>query len=1025
MLNRFLFQGEESFIGDELVYGGVKGEMKNSIDYRESGYYKSDNEACCRYYFVTICYGTYVEEILQQLSLEPTDIIVMNSCLWDVHRHGKKGIEKYEENLEKLVASLRRLLPDCLFIWLTTPPVHIKSKGGFLMRPGTDMVKINEVKFCNEIAREVFTNANNIDRRFRIVDLDAVFKYFEHHRAGDGVHWNERAHRRMSNMILEEVSKAFNKTVPRVLGKYDSMWDEGNRPHNEYENFNDPHQPLHPPQWGDDYDQDMNWGPQRQDMGPGPGHWQNEPMYHDNSWDYGPMGPRPPLPHPHGFPPFGPPPFGPLPPPLPADLCPDLDDLGQARYLVEYQAEVRKRKHGDEQDSSESAVPEKKYRFGVAPTRKIETKKADQDGEGSPKKVTIVEMDGVMKKLVELDDGVVCHVVMTEKEVAAHKQQQEKERENKEKKEKERLEKEEKDRLEAEKLKNEAEEKEKNAATQDSKKTASILSNLPLVSEVPEPVKADDEKDSKDSKGGAMSKLASKLLSFIKKPVAKLKGSDSKSPTEPVAAAANTTDDSEAVKENNTSESIIATQSLVLDEKAAPVVEASSVSATTKVPSDGDEKPKKKVSPEEKVKFYKGEGQQHVLHTPVHSLVEKLRERPIPPVTSVINNKTVESTSSPHSSERQSDSSATVVKSEPPKPVDHLALLASLSSPFATPKTVKKTSASLKNNNSASSTVSSSSAPSTVKSTEAEEDELLGEEDETMSDIDESILDDGHQPTVQKPKPKPNANINKNENTKKKTVTPVKTQKSTSPKLPTVAKPKNTVDAAKALKKKKKKEKHANETKEERRLRKLKKKEKKEKGKAEKQAGGEVLQSISTISGNVSNAQWNIPFMNDDSSPVAPRQRSATWAPSYYPSYQNQQQPQQHMMQTVVQQPQQAMQQSPLIMNSVPGSYHQNNQVLQQISTMPQQISTTQQRQQQQQQQVAGKSQLYIDEFGQTYTLEEETYVVGPTGQLQAVNHSAMYLQQQQQQQQQQQYATQQASLLYAQQQQQQQARYM
>ena len=89
-------QGEESFIGDELVYGGVKGEMKNSIDYRESRYFKADNEACCRYYFVTICYGNYVEEILQELSVEPTDIIVMNSCLWDVHRHGKKGIEQYE-----------------------------------------------------------------------------------------------------------------------------------------------------------------------------------------------------------------------------------------------------------------------------------------------------------------------------------------------------------------------------------------------------------------------------------------------------------------------------------------------------------------------------------------------------------------------------------------------------------------------------------------------------------------------------------------------------------------------------------------------------------------------------------------------------------------------------------------------------------------------------------------------------------------------------------------------------------------
>ena len=33
--------------------------------------------------------------------------------------------------------------------------------------------------------------------------------------------------------------------------------------------------------------------------------------------------------------------------------------------------------------------------------------------------------------------------------------------------------------------------------------------------------------------------------------------------------------------------------------------------------------------------------------------------------------------------------------------------------------------------------------------------------------------------------------------------------------------------------------------------------------------------------------------------------------------------------------------------------------------------------------------QLYIDEFGQTYTLEEETYVVGPGGQIQTLSRSS------------------------------------
>ena len=201
-----------------------------------------------RYYFVTICYGEYIDEILQELHNLETDIIVMNSCLWDIHRYGLKGVNDYENNLLKLVKELRRYLPDCLFIWLTTPPVDLKSKGGFLMIPGQDLVRIKEVKRCNNIARATFIEANKFDRRFRVVDLDYVFQYFVRHRASDGVHWNEKAHRRMSNMILEEVAKAFNKSVPRILQE-DPAFAIG--PHNEQEDFanmwngRQPHPPNH------------------------------------------------------------------------------------------------------------------------------------------------------------------------------------------------------------------------------------------------------------------------------------------------------------------------------------------------------------------------------------------------------------------------------------------------------------------------------------------------------------------------------------------------------------------------------------------------------------------------------------------------------------------------------------------------------------------------------------------------------------------------------------------------------------
>ncbi|XP_066924744.1 proteoglycan 4-like [Clytia hemisphaerica] len=978
-------KGEESFIGDELVYGGVKGEMKNSIDYRESRYYKADNEACCRYYFVTICYGDYVEEVLQELSCEPTDVIVMNSLLWDVHRHGKKGIEQYEQNLEKLVAALRRLLPDCLFIWLTTPPVHIKSKGGFLMRPGTDMVKINEVKFCNEIAREVFTNANNVDRRFRIVDLDAVFKYFEHHRATDGVHWNERAHRRMSNMILEEVSKAFNKTVPRIIGRYDSMWDEGNRPQqNEYQNFHDPHQSQN---WGEEYnDHDMSWGQHHQ----GPPH-----HGYENGWDGYDHGPMPPH-HgpPHGFPPYGMP-YGP-PLPLPPALCPDLDDLGQARSLVEYQEECqRKRKRDGE--NNETSVPEKKYRFGVTP-RKNDPRK--QEEEKGPNVTIIEDKDGKMKKLVDLGDGVTCHVEMSEKEIKNYKDKLEKERLEKLKKEKEERERKEKQakQLEEEKRKKEAEAKAKEAEEKEKAagKLKSIdVSKLPLVSEVPDDNTKEGEADKKpkESKGG-LSKIASKMLSFIKNPIDTIKGNDKKkSPT--TEKASSTTASSSTVTSpaaSTTAKTPAATVSsknssppttTTTNETAASTVTQStpSTSETTKpetsspgkesqrntlsdtkpavnseientLKSLDDMKPKIVPPADEKPKVLESvKTKQDVSKAPVNSLVEKLRERST--------NPTKATTSENFSS------------TAPSEPVDHLALLSSLSNPFSKAKNKLPP------------------PPTPPISKPTQDDSLLDDADDTDTEADDSLLEE-----------KPANPLKRKLQQSQPNAKPAKLAKTNkvSPKLPTVAKA--TATATTPLKKKKK-SKHPGETKEERKIRRAAKKERKEKLKAEKEAKknqGEVLQTISTVTGNVTggnmdandNPQWNLPFVNDG--PVAPRARSATWAPSYYPTYSNQQRQQQNVVrpspqQPVVQQPTQHALPQPVLYNNTPAVVQQQIQ----LPTTPQQPVLQQQKSQQ----------LYIDEYGQTYTLEEETYVVGPSGQLQTVQQqaatNATYLQQQQQ----------------------------
>eukprot|EP00794_Sanderia_malayensis_P005247 gene5247-5911_t len=215
-------KGEECFLGDELMEGGCKGEMVNSTKYREVRKYLHDNNTKVLYFFITACFGQYIEMILSKL--KTPDIIIMNSCLWDVHRYGTKEIQNYEANLFKLIRFVKKTHPKTLFLWTTTPPVDLKSKGGFLRRPGTDEVKISEVSRCNRIAKYVMGVES-----MHLVELDTVFHHFTRHRASDGVHWNEKAHRRMTNMILEKLSRALCKDVPRVMLD-DGRFVANNRP---------------------------------------------------------------------------------------------------------------------------------------------------------------------------------------------------------------------------------------------------------------------------------------------------------------------------------------------------------------------------------------------------------------------------------------------------------------------------------------------------------------------------------------------------------------------------------------------------------------------------------------------------------------------------------------------------------------------------------------------------------------------------------------------------------------------------
>ncbi|XP_037701825.1 PC-esterase domain-containing protein 1B [Choloepus didactylus] len=206
-------KGEMSFEQDELVEGGKKGHMHNGTQYREVRQFCTGHHLV-RFYFLTRVYSDYLEAILEELRSgeHAPDVVIMNSCLWDISRYGQDPWRSYRENLERLFGRLDQVLPDsCLLVWNTAMPVGKKITGGFLppenqscaaSLPG-DVLEANFYSYAE--ARK---------HGFDVLDLHFYFRRAERHRQVDGVHWDEHAHRHLSQLLLAHVADAWGVELP-------------------------------------------------------------------------------------------------------------------------------------------------------------------------------------------------------------------------------------------------------------------------------------------------------------------------------------------------------------------------------------------------------------------------------------------------------------------------------------------------------------------------------------------------------------------------------------------------------------------------------------------------------------------------------------------------------------------------------------------------------------------------------------------------------------------------------------------
>ncbi|XP_030882857.1 PC-esterase domain-containing protein 1A isoform X1 [Leptonychotes weddellii] len=215
-------KGELSFEQDQLVAGGQLGELHNGTQYREVRQFCSGSgHHLVRFYFLTRVYSEYLEGVLEELTYGPApDLVIINSCLWDLSRYGRCSMESYRENLERVFVRMDQVLPDsCLLVWNMAMPLGERVTGGFLL-PEMLHFLTQLQPLAGSLRRDVvegnFYSATLAgDHCFDVLDLHFHFRHAVQHRHRDGVHWDQHAHRHLSHLLLTHVADAWGVELPK------------------------------------------------------------------------------------------------------------------------------------------------------------------------------------------------------------------------------------------------------------------------------------------------------------------------------------------------------------------------------------------------------------------------------------------------------------------------------------------------------------------------------------------------------------------------------------------------------------------------------------------------------------------------------------------------------------------------------------------------------------------------------------------------------------------------------------------
>lgn len=238
--------GEAEFRGDRLLGATQKNLGTAYMEVREySGY--SDlgpgwrDRVLIRFAFVTKVWDETMKQLLQCLTDDHfPDVIIANSLFWDVTKYGHNAADKrkidecwhfprFEQNLADFLNHVnkldqRRLMKDkstkkpCLKIWRSTMPISHRANMTFIDKKADVVALVEDIAHANLRASKL-VNDNLWDY------LDAQYWFRQSHvdhRQADGIHWNAKAHRWLTNLILSHIGEAWGIGLPTFVS-FDSQ----------------------------------------------------------------------------------------------------------------------------------------------------------------------------------------------------------------------------------------------------------------------------------------------------------------------------------------------------------------------------------------------------------------------------------------------------------------------------------------------------------------------------------------------------------------------------------------------------------------------------------------------------------------------------------------------------------------------------------------------------------------------------------------------------------------------------------